>query len=433
MDKIQKELGKFFHSDSAVGTLLFLAALLAVLMENSDLSHLYHGLLHLKIDFSIGDLVLSHDLHYWVNEALMVLFFLMVGLEIKREFLTGQLANVNYIILPTVAAVGGIIIPASIFWLFNGGTEAIAGWAIPTATDIAFALGVVALFGKRLPSNVKLFILTLAVIDDIGAIFIIAIFYSENIDVLSLFYVLVGGGVMAALNLADVRTLTPYMFIGLLTWFFMLQTGIHPTLVGIIIAAFVPLKVKQDPRLPQAFGMDLGETRLGYVSPAIKLEASLHRHVSFIILPLFAFMNAGLNFSEAIPANVGWGILFSGITGGVFWGLFIGKPLGIVSGAILWKALSREQFPQGIDLWGMCGMGFICGIGFTMSILISSIAFEGADAFINNALGGIMLGSLLSAITGSIILFYWVKRTARLQQAEASAEATPEGQNQPTE
>lgn len=432
MDKIQERLGKFFHSDSAVGTLLFLAALGAILMENSGLSDLYHKLLHLEVDLRIGELVLSHDMHYWVNEALMVLFFLMVGLEIKREFLTGQLANVNYIILPTVAAIGGIAIPAGIFWLFNGGTDALAGWAIPTATDIAFALGVVALFGKRLPSNVKLFILTLAVIDDIGAIFIIAVFYSESIDLLSLFYVLVGGGVMATFNLADIRTLTPYMFVGLLTWYFMLQTGIHPTLVGIIIAACVPLKVKHDPRLPQAFGMDLGETRLGYVSPAIKLEASLHRHVSFVVLPLFAFMNAGLNFSEAIPANVGIGILFSGITGGVFWGLFIGKPLGIVGGAMLWKIVSRQPFPQGIDYWGMCGMGFICGIGFTMSILIGSIAYEGMDAFINSALGGIMLGSLLSAIAGSVVLLYWIKRNARIHQQQMDAETTSAAQDQTT-
>lgn len=413
MDKIQESLGKFFHSDSAVGTLLFLAALAAILMENSGMSGLYHKLLHLQIDFRIGEFVLSHDLHYWVNEALMVLFFLMVGLEIKREFLTGQLASINYIILPSVAAVGGIIVPAAIFMLFNSGSEAISGWAIPAATDIAFALGVVALFGKRLPSNVKLFILTLAVIDDIGAIFIIAFFYSDSIDTLALFYVLVGGGVMASLNLADVRALTPYMLIGLVTWFFMLQTGIHPTLVGIIVAACIPLKVKQDPRLPHAFGMDLGETRLGYVSPAIKLEASLHRNVSFAILPLFAFMNAGLNFSEAIPAGSGIGAIFSGVTGGVFWGLFLGKPIGILGGALLWKLLSRQQFPQGIDSWAMCGMGFICGIGFTMSILISSIAYEGADVFINSALGGIMLGSLLSAVVGSLVLLYWIKSHAK--------------------
>ncbi|MCH9664577.1 MAG: Na+/H+ antiporter NhaA, partial [Gammaproteobacteria bacterium] len=301
MDIIQKRLGKFFHSDSAVGTLLFMAALAAILMENSSQSGLYHDILHFKINVSIGELQLDHDLHYWVNDALMVLFFLMVGLEIKREFITGQLSNINYVILPTVAALGGILVPAVIFLLFNLGTEAINGWAIPAATDIAFALGVIALFGKRLPSSFKLFILTLAVIDDIGAVFIIAAFYSGSIDMLSLFYVCIGAGVMASLNMANVRSLTPYMLIGLVTWFFMLKTGIHPTLVGIIIAACIPLKVAQDPKLPQAFGMDLGDTRLGYVSPAIKLEASLHRHVSFVILPLFAFMNAGVNLGVAIP------------------------------------------------------------------------------------------------------------------------------------
>ncbi len=415
MDIIQKRLGKFFHSDSAVGTLLFMAALAAILMENSSQSGLYHDILHFKINVSIGELQLDHDLHYWVNDALMVLFFLMVGLEIKREFITGQLSNINYVILPTVAALGGILVPAVVFLLFNLGTEAINGWAIPAATDIAFALGVIALFGKRLPSSFKLFILTLAVIDDIGAVFIIAAFYSGSIDMLSLFYVFVGAGVMASLNMANVRSLTPYMLIGLVTWFFMLKTGVHPTLVGIIIAACIPLKVAQDPKLPHAFGMDLGDTRLGYVSPAIKLEASLHRHVSFVILPLFAFMNAGVNLGVAIPASAGLGLLFSGVTAGVFWGLFLGKPIGIVSGAMLWKWVSRQSFPQSIDSLSIVGMGFICGIGFTMSILITTIGFAGMDVYINSSLVGVLLGSLLSGVAGSIILYYWMRRQTHEQ------------------
>lgn len=419
MTKIKDKIENFLHADSSIGIVLFLATFIAIILENSALSGVYHFIQHFEINLQIGNILLNHDLHFWINECLMVLFFLLVGLEIKREILTGQLASIHYVILPAVAAIGGILVPASIFWFFNHGTDAISGWATPTATDIAFAVGVIALFGNRLPSNVKLFILTLAVIDDIGAIFIIAVFYSDSINLVMLGYALWSGVVMAIMNMLNIRALTPYMLIGVLTWFFMLQTGIHPTLAGIVIAACIPLRVKQDPKLPHAFGMDLGETRLGYVSPAIKLEASLHRSVSFAILPLFAFMNSGLNLAESIPEGSLLVAMFTGVTGGVFWGLFIGKPVGILMGAFLWKYISKKEFPSQIDSHNILGMGFICGIGYTMSILISTIAYENQDTYVNNALFGILMGSLASGIAASIVFIAWIRKKEARQPRES--------------
>ena len=411
METMSKWIKRFFELDSSVGIMLFAATFIAIFLENSLFSSIYHYVQHFEVNVAIGELILAHDLHYWVNEGLMVLFFLLVGLEIKREFLMGQLASVQYVVLPATAALGGIVVPAAIFMAFNYGTEGLNGWAIPTATDIAFALGVIALFGKRLPHNVKLFVLTLAVIDDIGAIIIIATFYSSQIDVTMLFYSLACGLLMLGLNQMNVRSLIPYMLIGTVSWLFMLKTGLHPTLTGIIIAACIPLRIKQDPKLPHAFGLDLGEARMGYISPAIRLEAGLHSPVSFMILPLFAFMNSGLDLGGELPEGVSFlGSFFSGITGGVFWGLFVGKPLGMLLGAYVWKFLARGNFPSQID--GLCilAMGFIVGIGYTMSILISTIAFEGNELFINSALIGILCGSLLSAIAGSLLFAYWLKR-----------------------
>ena len=410
MISLKAKVNAFFHSDSSIGVMLFSATILAIILENSPFVDLYHFIKEFHVELSLGSIKLDHDLHYWVNETLMALFFLLVGLEIKREILIGQLASIHYVILPAVAAIGGIVAPAMFFWFFNGGEASIVGWAVPTATDIAFAVGVIALFGSRLPHNVKLFILTLAVIDDIGAVFIIAVFYSESINTQMMLYAFLCGLIMGGFNWINVRSLTPYMLMGALTWFFMLKTGIHPTLAGIVIAFCVPLRVKQDPRLPHAFGMDLGQTRLGYVSPAIKLEASLHRSVSFGILPLFAFMNSGVDFSAILSQGTLISTVFSGVTAGVFLGLFFGKPLGMMAGAIAWKLLSRKDFPSQIDYLNLLGMGFICGIGYTMSILISTIAFEGNDLFINRALVGILLGSFFSALAGSAVFIYWLRR-----------------------
>ena len=406
MPKFLIQLKALLHSDSTGGILLLLAAILALILENTPAAPLYHAFLHFRIDLGLGGLRLDYSLHEWINEGLMVIFFLLVGLEIKREFVAGQLANINYVLLPTFAALGGIVIPALIFYAMNYNTpEALAGWAVPTATDIAFAVGIIALFGTRLPQSVKLFVLTLAVLDDIGAIVIIAFFYSENLNGFMLggsFLCVLG---MIVLNIRNVRSLMPYLCIGVLAWLFMLRTGIHPTLTGILIAACIPLRVKPDVRLPHAFGMDLGDFRLGYVSPAYRLEHGLHGPVMLFILPLFAFANSGLPLGLALADQ----LFFTSVSLGVFFGLVVGKPVGLFFGAAIWRLIFRVKFPTQIDALSFLAMGFICGIGYTMSLLIGTIAYPGQDALMHQSLIGIFSGSVLAGLIGSFLFVYWLR------------------------
>jgi len=402
---------RFLEWDAAGGVLLLLATAIALLLENSSLANFYHYFKEIDLAIRFDQVVLDYPLHYWITEGLMVIFFIAVGLEIKREFLAGQLASINYVMLPTIAAIGGIIVPGIIFLLFNYGSDAIAGWAIPTATDIAFAVGIIALFGNRLPSGVRLFILTLAVLDDIGAIIIIGIFYSSDINLLMVFYSSLCFAVLVLFNILEVRFLVPYMLVGALAWFFMLGTGIHPTLTGIFIAMCVPLNISPSTHLPRAFGMNLGEARLGYVSPAVRLEHALHKSVNFAILPLFAFVNSGVDIGSILADN----LLFSGISLGTFIGLVVGKPAGILLGVGLWQLVVRDRLPAGLSYFEFLGMGFICGMGYTMSILINTIAFEGSASYINQALLGILSGSLVAAVAGSLVFVISIKRQAAIQ------------------
>ncbi len=400
---------RFLEWDAAGGVLLLLATAIALLLENSNLSHSYHYFKEIDLVISFDRVVLDYPLHHWITEGLMVIFFIAVGLEIKREFLAGQLASINYVMLPTIAAIGGILVPGIIFLLFNYGSDAVEGWAIPTATDIAFAVGVITLFGHRLPSGVRLFILTLAVLDDIGAIIIIGLFYSSDINLLMVFYTSLCLGVLVLFNMLEVRFLLPYMLVGALAWFFMLGTGIHPTLTGIFIAMCVPLNISPSDQLPHAFGMNLGETRLGYVSPAIRLEHALNKSVNFAILPLFAFVNSGVDIGSILADK----LLFSGISLGTFIGLVIGKPAGILLGVAVWQLIVRDRLPAGLTYFEFLGMGFICGMGYTMSILINTIAFEQSDSYINQALLGILSGSLVAAIAGSLVFIISIRRQAQ--------------------
>ena len=417
MSKYIVTLKVLFQSDSIGGILLLLAAILALILENTSAASFYHTFLHLRFDLGTDTYRLDYSLHEWINEGLMVLFFLLVGLEIKREFIAGQLANINYVLLPTFAAIGGILVPALIFFVMNYGTPAaLAGWAVPTATDIAFAVGIIALFGKRLPSSVKLFVLTLAVLDDIGAIIIIAFFYADDLDVLMLFYSLLCVLCMAILNQRNVRSLVPYLCIGIVSWLFMLRTGIHPTLTGILIASCIPLRVKPDVRLPHAFGMDLGSFRLGYVSPAYRLEHYLHKPVMLFILPLFALVNSGLPLGVALSNQ----LFFTGISLGIFFGLFVGKPVGLVLGALVWRLMFRAGFPVQIDWLNFLAMSFICGIGYTMSLLIGTIAYPDQEEFMHQTLIGIFSGSLLAGLVGCLLFGYWLKLRAPASSLAAS-------------
>lgn len=381
---------KFLRLESAGGFLLMGALVLAIIAENSPLKPLYDLILESHIELRVGQLILAKPLLLWVNDALMAVFFFLVGLELKREVLVGQLSSPSKIVLPAVAAIAGIAIPALVYTAVNyGDPAAMRGWAIPTATDIAFALGILALLGSRVPSALKLFLLAVAIIDDIGAIVIIAIFYSG--DLATSMFVVAGMAILALglLNFRGVTLATPYILVGIILWIAVLKSGVHATLAGIVLAMFIPLRGNTSGRKPLL----------------VRLEHDLHSTVAFIILPVFAFANAGINLS---------GLKFSDVLApvplGITLGLVVGKQLGIFSVIWITVKLGLAKLPENVQWIQIYGLSVLCGIGFTMSLFISSLAFEhsGADYAMNERVG-IIFGSLISAVFGYVILRFFSK------------------------
>lgn len=377
---------EFLRLESASGILLIAATVLAMIAENSPLSYLYDALLSTEVEIRVGTFQLEKPLLLWINDGLMALFFFLVGLEIKREVLEGELAKPSCIVLPALAAVGGMAVPALIYSYINWGNEmAMQGWAIPSATDIAFALGVLSLLGSRVPNALKLFLLTLAIIDDLGAIVIIALFYSADLSVTSLS---VAGGALVALFLMNRRGITavaPYLLVGLVLWVAVLKSGVHATLAGVILAMFIPMR----------------DTASGE-SPLRSLEHDLHPAVAYAILPLFAFANTGVSL-EGLSLDS----LISPIPLGIAAGLFLGNQIGVFGTAFLAIKLGIAELPQRVNWLQLYGVSVLCGIGFTMSLFVSSLAFD-ADTVgyaINDRLG-ILLGSGLSAVIGYFIVRY---------------------------
>lgn len=386
----------FLKLESASGILLGLAAIAAVLAKNSPFGPLYDGFLAFPISVSAGDFSIAKPAHLWINDALMAIFFLLVALEIKRELVEGELSSFDKALLPLIAAVGGVIVPALIFAAFNrGDAEALSGWAIPSATDIAFALGVLSLFGSRVPTSLKVFLLAIAIIDDLAAIIIIAIFYTSDLSVQSL--MLAGGGVglLVALNLFGVRKAAPFLLVGLLTWVFVLKSGVHATLAGVVTGLAMPMR----PR-----GQD-GQSALHH------LEHGLHPWVAFGILPLFAFANAGVSLEGLSLAA-----LLEPVPLGIALGLFVGKQIGVFS--FTWAAVKLGLAPRPADAsWlQIYGVSVMCGVGFTMSLFIGALAYEGADAADAVRLG-VLAGSIASALLASAILL--VAPGAKPPQREA--------------
>jgi NhaA family Na+:H+ antiporter len=366
--------------EAASGLLLIAAAVLALIINNSPLSWLYNGLLDTPVVAQIGALKIAKPLLLWINDGLMALFFLLIGLEVKREVLDGQLSRPSQIVLPGAAAIGGMVVPALIYWFLNrDNPPALSGWAIPTATDIAFALGVLALLGKRVPVSLKLFLMTLAIIDDLGAIIIIAIFYSGALSTLSL---ALAAGCIAALigmNRLGVVKLGPYMIIGLILWVCVLKSGVHATLAGVTLAFCIPLRTKN-----------------AEPSPLLTLEHALHPWVAYGILPLFAFANAGLSLSgvtvESFTHDVPMGIAV---------GLLLGKTVGVFGLTWLAVKIGIAALPQGANWGQILGVAILCGIGFTMSLFVGSLAFEpGVSDFAGMDRMGILTGSILAALIG---------------------------------
>ena len=371
---------RFFQLEAASGLLLIAAAILALIINNSPLSWLYTGLLDTPVVAQIGALKIAKPLLLWINDGLMALFFLLIGLEVKREVLDGQLSKPSQLVLPGAAAIGGMLVPALIYWFLNrDNPAALDGWAIPTATDIAFALGVLALLGKRIPVSLKLFLMTLAIIDDLGAIVIIAIFYSGDLSTLSLGLAAACIAALVALNRLGVVKLGPYMIIGLILWVCVLKSGVHATLAGVTLAFCIPLRTKN-----------------AEPSPLLTLEHALHPWVAYGILPLFAFANAGLSLSgvtvESFTHLVPMGIAV---------GLLVGKTVGVFG--LTWLAVKTgiAALPQGANWGQVLGVAILCGIGFTMSLFVGSLAFvPGASEYAGMDRMGILTGSILAALIG---------------------------------
>lgn len=374
-------LKRFLAMESAGGILLIIAALIAMLMANTGLSGMYQGFLNMPIQLRISDLNLDKPLLLWVNDGMMAVFFLLVGLEVKREMVEGALSTREKAMFPALAAIGGMVFPALWFMLFNLGEPANqSGWAIPAATDIAFALGVMALLGKRVPLTLKIFLLALAIIDDLGAIIIIALFYNHGVDFTAMAVGLLGIIGLVWLNRARVSNLVPYLLLGWILWVAVLKSGVHATLAGVILGFLIPL-----------YGQRF--------SPSKQLEHFLHPWCAFVILPLFAFVNAGVSLEGLSLAD-----LTSALPLGVMAGLLLGKPMGIFLVSWLSVRLGYAQLPAGVCFKQIFAVSVLCGIGFTMSIFISSLAFADQVQLANLSRLGILMGSTLAAISGYVML-----------------------------
>lgn len=377
-------INTFFKMESAGGILLFFAAVLAMLLANSALEPIYQLVLSTPVEVRVGALNIDKPLLLWINDGLMAVFFFLVGLELKRELVEGELSDRRNVILPGIGAVGGMAVPALIYAFFNyDDPEAINGWAIPAATDIAFALGVLTLLGSRVPTSIKIFLTSLAIFDDIGAIIIIAIFYTSQISFAALVVVACCIPPLFLLNRFNVVSKSPYMLIGIIMWIATLKSGVHATLAGVVLAMFIPMRCKADPDY----------------SPVRGLEHDLHSVVAFFILPVFAFANAGLNLKGITTEQ-----LFHGVPVGIALGLFIGKQLGIFGFCWLFIKMGVASLPRGMTWMGLYGTAALCGIGFTMSLFIGSLAFgDVADKMFDERLG-IIFGSICSGIMGYLIL-----------------------------
>ncbi|MDN4501226.1 Na+/H+ antiporter NhaA [Alteromonadaceae bacterium BrNp21-10] len=378
-------IDRFLALESAGGIILIFSALLAIVCANSVLEPYYQLLLSTPVEVRVGALEIAKPLLLWINDGLMAVFFLLVGLELKRELIEGELADKRNIILPGVGAIGGMLVPALIYVYFNYDDPiALQGWAIPAATDIAFALGVLALLGSRVPISIKIFLTSLAIFDDLGAILIIAFFYTANISFGALIVVAICIPILAILNKYNVISKSPYILIGVIMWIATLKSGVHATLAGVVLAMFIPLRSNEDEN----------------VSPLKSLEHDLHSVVAFFVLPVFAFANAGINLSGVTMNQV-----LHDVPMGIAVALFAGKQIGIFAFCGLFILLKVTVLPKGMNWLSLYGTAALCGIGFTMSLFISSLAFEetGVDMLFDDRLG-IILGSIASGIVGYLIL-----------------------------
>lgn len=376
---------QFFKQESASGIILMLSAVLAIVLANSPLEFYYALFLETPVELRVGAIKIAKPLLLWINDGLMAIFFFVVGLELKREMIEGELSNIQNVVLPGAGAIGGMLIPALVYSYFNyGDVRAMKGWAIPAATDIAFALGILYLLGSRVPISIRIFLTSLAVFDDIGAVIIIAIFYTSHISLLAIIIVACCMIALAIFNRSRIEFKSLYVMIGIVMWVAMLKSGVHATLTGVILAMFIPSRSK---------------TNSNY-SMLKDLEGDLHALVAFFILPFFAFANSGITLS-----GVGIEQLLHDVPLGIALGLFLGKQAGVFGFCWLSVKLKLTALPSDMSWAALYGTAALCGIGFTMSLFIGSLAFEetNVNLFFDERLG-IILGSLASGITGYTIL-----------------------------
>ncbi len=437
-DKVVTPFEEFIHEETTSGFFLMISAILAMFFANSFLSHHYEHILHTELAISITGMgELRYTLHHWINDGLMALFFLVVGLEIKREVIVGELSDPKTAMMPIVAAIGGMVVPALLFYSINSGTDAAAGWGIPMATDIAFAVGVLVLLGSRVPKTVLAFLVGLAIVDDLGAVMVIALFYTEQIFLNWLYLVIVALGLLIIINRMGIRKPLPYFIIGTILWFAMLQSGIHATLAGVLVALTIPVKPKFDHMLfidhmneilaslketrnKQADNKNTciihdGESRAllqtledgvhSVESPLQRLEHTMHMPVAFIVIPLFALANAGIPVDISSIGQT----LTHPVALGVMTGLVLGKLIGVAGVTWLAIKLGIGKLPEGMTTSHLIGVGLLAGIGFTMSIFISELGFANNPEYLLMAKTGVLFASMITGICG----YLWLRFTAK--------------------
>ncbi len=379
-------IDKFIHKESSPGVLLILVTILALILQNSAMSELYNSFLHTPVEVRFGDLQIAKPLLLWVNDGLMAVFFFLIGLEVKRELIEGHLSSIRQITLPGIAAIGGMVVPALVFVGFNQGESfAMKGWAIPTATDIAFALGILSLLGNRVPVSLKIFLMALAIIDDLGAIIIIALFYTNELSTLSISIASIALLILFIMNRKGVAIKSAYIIVGIVLWVSVLKSGVHATLAGVALAFMIPLS---------SIGKD-GKT----FSMSKEMEHDLHKWVAFMILPLFAFVNAGVDLR-----GISVGEMVGSVPMGIMLGLFIGKQVGVFGFSWVAIKLGWASLPQKSSWLQLYGVAALTGIGFTMSLFVDTLAYNDSKLYHYADKLAILLGSLFSGVVGYLVL-----------------------------
>ena len=386
---LSKPFKWFFQLEAASGLVLLIAAIIALVISNSSLSNLYFDTLNQYLFIGINDFGLKLSVHHWINDLLMAIFFFFVTLEIKREFIQGELSNLKKALLPIIGAVGGMVVPALVYVFINlGNSETLNGWAIPSATDIAFSLGILSLLGSRVPISLKVFLTALAIIDDLGAILIIAFFYSGDLSISYLSLILISYILLLTLNKFGVKKFIPYLIIGAFMWFFTYKSGIHATIAGVLLASTIPHRIKEKD-----------------FSLLIKLEHAISPYVAFMIMPIFAFANAGVSL-EGLSLNS----LLEPVPLGILLGLFVGKQVGVMVLSFIAVKFGVAQMPDKSSWLSLYGVSILTGVGFTMSLFVGNLAFAESIQYIDGVKIGVLAGSLLSTVFGYFILLYASKK-----------------------